>query len=176
MNVYEGMFLLNSVEARRDWDAAKAQVQDILTKSGAEIATNYRWDERRLAYEIKGQKRGTYYLVYFKAESDAIATIRRDCRMNDLVLRQLILRWEKEIPPLPSEEKEDGEEKTPKEKEKKTETKAAEEKPKDEAKPDAGKDEDQGAGKDEGEDKSESKDASEGESEGKGEAGEGDAS
>ena len=108
MNVYEGMFLLNSVEARREWEGAMNHVQDILKKSGAEISTNYRWDERRLAYDIKGQKRGTYYLVYFKAEPDAIATIRRDCRLSELILRQLILRYTKEIPPAPSKTEERG--------------------------------------------------------------------
>jgi small subunit ribosomal protein S6 len=29
------------------------------------ILSSRRWDERRLAYPIKGQNRGTYLLVYF---------------------------------------------------------------------------------------------------------------
>jgi len=42
-----------------------------------------KWDERRLAYEIKKQKRGLYILCYFKAPTptsltlSATATCRR---------------------------------------------------------------------------------------------------
>ena len=104
LNNYEGMFLLNSVEAKRDWDDAVTHVQGILKKHGAEIATNYRWDERKLAYEIGQQKRGAYYLVYFRAPSEAIAPIRRECDLSEKIVRQLVLRWEGEIPPMPTED------------------------------------------------------------------------
>jgi len=104
LNTYEGLFLLNSVAAKRDWDAAQNHVKEILTKHGAEVSTNYRWDERKLAYEICQQKRGTYYLVYFKGDTEAVAGIRRDCELSELILRQLILRWEKDVPAMPTDE------------------------------------------------------------------------
>ncbi len=104
MNIYEGLFLLNSVEAKRDWEAAQEHVKAILTKHGAEVSTSYRWDERKLAYEIDKQKRGTYYLVYFKIDPESLTAVRRDCALSDLILRELILRWEKEIPAMPTDE------------------------------------------------------------------------
>ena len=104
MNNYEGMFLLNPVEAKRDWDAAAAHVQNILKKNGAEISTNYRWDERKLAYDVKRQKRGVYYLVYFKTPENSIAAIKRECYLSEIVMRTLILRLEGEIPPPPTPE------------------------------------------------------------------------
>lgn len=104
MNTYEGLFLLNSVEAKRDWEAAAQHVQGILKKHDAEIGTNYRWDERKLAYEVRQQKRGTYYLVYFKAPPEAIVAIRRDAELSEQILRQLILAWSGDIPPMPSED------------------------------------------------------------------------
>jgi small subunit ribosomal protein S6 len=104
LNIYEGLFLLNSVEAKRDWEAMTAHVKGVLTKHGAEIGTNYRWDERKLAYDIRQQKRGTYYLVYFRCPPQAIASIRRDCDLSDLIIRELILRWEGEMPPMPTDE------------------------------------------------------------------------
>ena len=104
MNTYEGLFLLNSVEAKRDWDAAQNHVKGILAKHGAEVSTNYRWDERKLAYEIDHQKRGTYYLVYFTCVTEAVTAIRRDCELSELILRELILRFEGEVPPTPTDE------------------------------------------------------------------------
>ena len=104
MNTYEGLFLLNSVEAKRDWDAAAGQVRAILEKHGAEMSTNYLWDDRKLAYEINRNKRATYYLVYFKAGPDAIVGIRRDCGLSDVLIRHIIVKWEEEIPPMLTDE------------------------------------------------------------------------
>ena len=104
MNTYEGLFLLNSVEAKRDWDGAAEHVRSILAKHGAETGTNYRWDERKLAYEVKRQKRGTYYLVYFTCPSEAITAIRRDCQLSETILRHLIVCWEGEMPAMPTED------------------------------------------------------------------------
>lgn len=104
MNTYEGMFLLNSVEAKRDWEATAGHVKDILTKHGAEVGTNYLWDERKLAYEVDHVKRGTYYMVYFTCPPEGLTAIRRDCELSELVLRHLILCWDGEIPPQPTED------------------------------------------------------------------------
>jgi len=104
LNIYEGLFLLNAIEAKRDWDAAANHVKGILTKHGAEIGTNYSWNDYKLAYEIRSQKRGTYYLVYFKCSPEAITAIRRDCDLSELIVRELILRWEGEMPPMPTQE------------------------------------------------------------------------
>ncbi len=104
MKTYEGFFMLDAVEAKRDWDAALAHVKAILSKHGVEVLTNYKWDERKLAYNVGPHKRGAYWLVYFKADPNAIAPIRRDCDLSDFVIRQLILLWELPVPAQPTEE------------------------------------------------------------------------
>ena len=104
MNTYEGLFLLDGVEAKRDWEGTVGQVREILTKHGAEMGTYYRWDERKLAYEVNRHKRGTYLLAYFTAPVEAIVPIRRDCGINEVILRQLILRYEGEVPATPTDE------------------------------------------------------------------------
>ena len=89
MKTYEGLFMLDAVEAKRDWDTAVAHVKGILTKHGVEVLTNYKWDERKLAYNIGPHKRGAYWLAYFNADPNAIA---------------LILLWEQPVPAQPTEE------------------------------------------------------------------------
>ena len=63
---YEGMFLFPQ-SATADLQGAVDHVKEILGRSGAEILSIAKWDERRLAYDIKGNKRGVYFLVYFSA-------------------------------------------------------------------------------------------------------------
>ena len=66
----------------------------MVTKHGATIARCEKWGERRLAYEIKGRRRGTYVLIYFTATGTAVSEIYRECELSDLMLRTLILRAE----------------------------------------------------------------------------------
>ena len=50
------------------------------------------WDERRLSYPIKNQKKGLYYLTYFAAEGKSLVGIEHDCALNEMILRMMVLR------------------------------------------------------------------------------------
>jgi small subunit ribosomal protein S6 len=51
-----------------------------------------KWDERKLAYEINKQKRGTYVIAFFKAPGSAVAALERDVNLSEQVLRVLVTR------------------------------------------------------------------------------------
>ncbi|MGC8640930.1 MAG: 30S ribosomal protein S6 [Isosphaeraceae bacterium] len=95
LNTYEGMFLLDSAKAAAAWDDTVKHVHDILTKHSSEIVASRQWDERRLAYPIAGHKKGTYLLTYFKTDGSMLKEIVADCRLSDLIIRELILK----VPP-----------------------------------------------------------------------------
>jgi len=88
---YEAMFLLSQAVAA-DLGSAVDHIKEILARGHAEIIAMKKWDDRRLAYEINGQKRGVYILAYFKAPGVNVAHIERDVNLSEKVLRALILR------------------------------------------------------------------------------------
>ena len=88
---YEAMFLIGQAAAA-DLSGVIEHIKEILSRGHAEIIAMRKWDERRLAYEIKKQKRGLYILCYFKAPNDQLGHIERDCNLSEKVLRALILR------------------------------------------------------------------------------------
>ena len=94
---YECMCLLDNREVRKGWQPLKDAVTGMFTKHGAKILSGRRWDERRLAYPINGQHRGTYLLVYFSADTQSLTAIRRDLQFNESLLRYLLLDCE-EVP------------------------------------------------------------------------------
>lgn len=94
---YEAMVLLDNREVKQGWQALKDQVCGLFTKHGASIKSAKRWDERRLAYPIKHQLRGTYMLAYFEAETSDIAAIRRELDYAESVFRHMTFACE-EIP------------------------------------------------------------------------------
>ena len=106
LKLYEGMFVIDSTVANSDWDEAAKQVHDILENRGAEILKSEKWDERKLAYKLKGHKRGTYLLIYFNAPSDSITEMKRDLQLSDSVLRTLIVKTDKIKETVPKESEE----------------------------------------------------------------------
>jgi len=89
---YEGLFLIDSGRAAGDMKAAVGEIEEIIKRIGAEILVCRKWDERRLAYEIAGHRKGTYVVSYFRAPGDQIGEIERRCRLSSSVLRTLILQ------------------------------------------------------------------------------------
>jgi small subunit ribosomal protein S6 len=88
---YEGMFLFPQ-SASADLQSAVDHILEIISKGGAELISLCKWDERRLAYDIRGNKRGVYFLAYFKCDGKNLAAIERDARLSEKLLRSMITR------------------------------------------------------------------------------------
>jgi small subunit ribosomal protein S6 len=90
-NQYEGMFLFGSGAATEP-QAAEGTVRKFIEQHGGNILVLKKWDERKLAYEVNGNKRGTYFLALFTAPGGAVAQIERDVKLSEDVLRVMILK------------------------------------------------------------------------------------
>lgn len=90
---YEAMFLVDAGQG--SFESASEPVRTVLQRSEAEVLTLKPWDERRLAYEIRGRRRGLYILTYFKMDPEKVAEMERDTQLNEGILRCLVLRRDK---------------------------------------------------------------------------------
>lgn len=91
VNQYEAMFLFGGSSAG-DLDQARNLCKQFIERHGGEILVLKKWDDRKLAYEIKGQKRGVFIIAFFKAPAQAVSALERDVGLNDQILRLLVLR------------------------------------------------------------------------------------
>ena len=90
-NLYECMFLLDTNKVAGDVAGAGTQLQTLLEKHQVEILASRPWDDRRLAYPIKGHKKGLFFLVYFRAEGKKLLELEHDIRLNEMILRHMVL-------------------------------------------------------------------------------------
>ena len=95
INHYEGMFILDSGRFGANPEAAAAEVTGIIEKVGGTVSTHRPWQDSKLAYPINGHRKGLYYLAFFTAESRAVNEITGIVKLNDNVLRHLILSHDK---------------------------------------------------------------------------------
>ncbi len=93
--LYEAMFLIDSAQAAADWEGMLSVINNILQRADAEVVSMRKWQERKLAYNIGRNTRGTYILCYFKADSRRVSGIEKDVQLSEKVIRVLVLTTEK---------------------------------------------------------------------------------
>jgi small subunit ribosomal protein S6 len=91
-NVYEGMFILDPNQYARDPAGVSGVINELIEKHGGELLVSRLWSEQKLAYPLNGQRKGTYWLTYFRLESTRLADLNREVRINERVLRSLLLK------------------------------------------------------------------------------------
>ena len=97
VNVYDGMFILEAGRYSRDPEGVSGQIAKVIKDEGGEILVTRLWEERRLAYPIKGQRKGVYWLTYFRLESDKLAAVRQKFRLSESILRMLFVKVDPRI-------------------------------------------------------------------------------
>jgi len=98
-NLYEAMFIIGAGKGGSEFPDAIQHIVGLLTRHDAEIERIERWDERKFSFPIKRAKRGIYVLVYFRADGEVIAEMRRLIGLSEQILRVLILRADKIVDP-----------------------------------------------------------------------------
>jgi small subunit ribosomal protein S6 len=95
--MYEGMFLVDSNKYAADPDGTQQAVLGMLTRCGATIVASRPWQEGKLCYPIEGHRKGLYYLACFKMDGSSLTELSRLSKLNEIVLRQLVIRHPKVI-------------------------------------------------------------------------------
>jgi len=96
-NAYEGLFIFDSNRYARDPAGVSGQIASLVQKYNGTMLASRLWEERRLAYPINGQRKGTYWLTYFRLDSGQLDALRRDCGINESIMRELILKVDARI-------------------------------------------------------------------------------
>lgn len=91
---YETMFILKPTLTEEESVAQIEGIKSLFEKNGAEIASTDDIGIKELAYEIAKQKRGYYYVIYFKAPASAIAEIERNYRNNENLVRFIFIKYD----------------------------------------------------------------------------------
>jgi small subunit ribosomal protein S6 len=88
---YEAMFLFGSGFAT-DVDGAVKLARAIVERHEGKVIVLKKWDERKLAYEIRGEKRGVYVICFFTAPPEAVGPITRDVELSEQILRVMVTK------------------------------------------------------------------------------------
>ena len=90
--VYEGMFILDANRLARDREGLPRELVSAIEEAGGQMELSRLWEERRLAYPIKGQRKGAYWITYFRLPTPNLVELNRQLELKDGVLRHLFVR------------------------------------------------------------------------------------
>jgi small subunit ribosomal protein S6 len=87
---YEMTLIVDTQLAEGSVDEIVARYETLVGEHGT-IFNVDRWGARKLAYDIRKRQQGDYTFVQFHAEPAVIGEIDRACRLDDTILRHLII-------------------------------------------------------------------------------------
>jgi small subunit ribosomal protein S6 len=94
MRSYECAVILHPAVNDDGLKASTAKYVEIIAHAGGEITRVETWGKRRLSYEIMKQPEGHYFFYRFRGASALVDELGRHLRIDENVLRHLIVQDE----------------------------------------------------------------------------------
>lgn len=98
MNQYEIVFLLDPTIEEAEVENKFNSLEELLRGQGAEIMADLtlNWGKRRLAYPVKKKENAIFRVYRFQSAPAAISEIDRRLRLDEQILRSMIVIYEPE--------------------------------------------------------------------------------
>jgi small subunit ribosomal protein S6 len=99
---YEVLYIVRAdLDDEKVQDAVK-RVNTLIERSGGSLERTNLWGKRKLAYEVKHQKEGSYVLQDFQFDPSRVPELEAGLKITEEVLRHLIVRKPEKvvIPPV----------------------------------------------------------------------------
>jgi len=91
MKAYELLFIVAPTLEEEVRASVLTRIENTITAGEGTIDNVDEWGKRKLAYEINGLAEGEYILIDFHADPANIAELDRILRINDNVVRHMIV-------------------------------------------------------------------------------------
>lgn len=96
MKKYEIMFIVKSTNESDEIKASAEFMKSIITDNKGKVVEFNELGEKKLAYPIKKEINGYYYVMVVEADNNAISELNRKAAINENILRHLTIRLDEE--------------------------------------------------------------------------------
>ncbi|MHB8481789.1 MAG: 30S ribosomal protein S6 [Nitrospiria bacterium] len=92
LNDYECIFIARSSLSEEEVSGLTEKVRNVVEKNGGQITKTENWGKKKLAYEVKKEKKGTYVLSHIKGPGALVSELERNLKIQDGVLKFLTVK------------------------------------------------------------------------------------
>ena len=96
MRNYELMFIVKTAEESDGAKKIAKAYEKVITDGKGKIAESKDLGQKKLAYPIKKEVNGFYYVIDFSASQELVAELNRRFRIDETILRHMIIRLDEE--------------------------------------------------------------------------------
>ena len=96
MHKYEIMFIVKATMESADVKKTAETFKKLVSDLKGTVAEYKELGEKKLAYPIKKELNGYYYVMQVEANNDAITEFNRKVKLDENILRHLIIRLDEE--------------------------------------------------------------------------------
>lgn len=97
MSVYETIFIVKTSLSDEEVAALVAKVRGVIEKQGGEILKVENWGKKKLAYEVRKEKKGTYVFYRFRGPGSLVAELERQYRVEDAIIKFLSVKCDPKL-------------------------------------------------------------------------------
>ena len=92
MRLYESLCILKPVQVEAENERVIDKMKEVLSQAGASILKLENSGKKKLAYDIRHERKGNFITVQFEGPSTAVADLERFQRMEDQVMKFITVR------------------------------------------------------------------------------------
>lgn len=99
MELYESLFIIRPSIPDEESNALIDKMKGVAERAGAQFIKHENWGKKKLAYEVRRERKGTYAYFYFKAPNNTVGELEHAYRLEDNIIKFLTVHLEKELVP-----------------------------------------------------------------------------
>ena len=97
MTVYESIFIVKTSVSDEELAALVAKVRAVIEKHNGEILKVENWGKKKLAYEVRKEKKGTYVFYRFRGPGSVVSELERQYRVEDAIIKFLTVKCDPKL-------------------------------------------------------------------------------
>jgi small subunit ribosomal protein S6 len=105
LRTYEALYIVRPDRSEDEVQTVAKQFENLVTTNGGAIVRSELWGKRRLAYEVNHFNEGSYVLMRFEAQPAFIARLENQFRLDESIIRALVVYFDEKTLRLEEEQK-----------------------------------------------------------------------
>ncbi|MFZ5861375.1 MAG: 30S ribosomal protein S6 [Nitrospirota bacterium] len=97
MTVYETIFIVKTSLTDEELSSLVGKMRGVIEKHGGEILKTENWGKKKLAYEVRKEKKGAYVFFRFRGPGGLVSELERQYRVEDAVIKFLTIKCDPKV-------------------------------------------------------------------------------
>jgi len=92
LNAYETIYIVKPTLSEEEITKISEKIKALIEKDGGEIISTDSFGKKRLAYEVRKEKRGIFLILHFKATPPILKELEQTFRLSETIIKYLTIK------------------------------------------------------------------------------------